>query len=224
MLRVGSLAASSAAARACSGVWVDRPMRCLGCRRRRASRSPRDDRLHAESLGEGGDSATQRAVTNDAKRQPVQIDHRFVQQTKRPGRLPLAAGNQCAVTVEPTAQRQHQREDMLGHRVRAVIANVGDTDAAFARGLDVHVVAAGRRQGNQPERRQLLELRTAKPYLVDQRDIAAAQAFDDLPCAARAMQRQLTGSETQGRHVQVAGIDRAVIEKCGSHGVPFRLH
>jgi hypothetical protein len=67
---------------------------------------------------------------------------------------------------ERAAQRQDQREGVLGHSMHGIGLDVRDGDPAPFAGGEVHVVGAGRGHGDEAQVRQMVQHRLAERDLV----------------------------------------------------------
>ncbi len=95
------------------------------------------DDVHLEGLGAFGDELADAAEADHAERLAVELGSLEL------GPLPGAADQRGVRPRHVAAEREHQRQGVLGggHRVR--FGRVGDDDAAPGRGRDVDVVDAG---------------------------------------------------------------------------------
>ena len=95
------------------------------------------DDLHLEGLGALGDELADPAEADHAERLAVELGALEV------GPLPGAADERAVGLGHVAAERQHQRQRVLGGGDRVRFGGVGDDDAAAGRGGDVDVVDAG---------------------------------------------------------------------------------
>ena len=116
-----------------------------------ATRAIRDLDLHAECAGYSGHRLPESAVADDSEDPPLQFPDRVGEHRELPGLLPAAARDESVVIREAVRERKQHGEDMLRDRSGAVVPQVADRDAGFARGRKIDVVDAGRGECDQPE-------------------------------------------------------------------------
>ncbi len=107
---------------------------------------------------------------------------------------------------------------MLGDGWGAVGLAIADGDAAFTGGLQVDVVDAGGRDEDQLEFRAGGEGLRIQGHLVDDGNLRAAQALDDLFRRAQVVADQLVEGAAQRGEVEVALVERGEVEENGAIG------
>lgn len=113
---------------------------------------------------------------------------------------------------------------MLGHRWRAVALAVADTDALLAGRAQIDIVGAG---GSHQDQSQIGAGRQgfgAQGDLVADDHLGALQALDHLLRGGVGMQLQGAEAVVQRTQVQVAQVQRAVIEEDGAAIVDHELY
>ncbi len=139
-----------------------------------------EQHFHAERQRDLFHRLADRAVPHDAQRRRVQVAHRMREQAELRRFLPLAAAHVGMEGEQVAAQSQHQHEHVLRHGVHRVIADVGYHDAVFAAVFDIHVVGAGRSDGDHLQLRQLLQRFAPQQHLVGDGDGGVLQPRHDL--------------------------------------------
>src|SRR5690606_31968434 len=111
---------------------------------------------------------------------------------------------------------QQQHQGVLGDGRRAVALAVADADAALARSGKIDIVEAGSGDQNQLQIGAGTEYRIAQRYLVDDGDLRALQAFDDLLIIRLRMAGQFVEDRLQRSQVEVTLVERGEVEKYGA--------
>ena len=114
-----------------------------------------------KALRELGDALAEHALADDAEPRAAQVADRMVEEAELPRLLPAPGQHRLAIGHDVAAQREDQRERVLGHRVDRIAADVADRDAARGAGRLVDAVGAGRRHRDELQRRQALQRRAA---------------------------------------------------------------
>ena len=126
--------------------------------------------LHADPPGPLAEGLTERPLADDAEPLAVQIRDVVIEEAELAALLPAPLQQRLAPAEEVARQGQHQRHGVLRHRGARVVADVADADVGGAARLQIHVVAAGGRQRDESELRQLGQLGGADAHLVDDGD------------------------------------------------------
>ena len=111
-----------------------------------------------------------RAIADDAERRAGDVADRVGQEAELARLVPHAVPHVLDIGEQVAAEREDQREHMLGHGVEGVVADIDDGDAVrLAIGLVDHV-GAGRGDRDQLQLGQLLQRVGAHRHLVDDGD------------------------------------------------------
>ena len=149
----------------------------------------------------------------------AQVADRMVEEAELPRLLPAPGQHRLAIRHHVAAQREDQRERVLGHRVDRIAADVAHSHAARGAGRLVDAVGAGGRHGDELERRQPLERRGGDRRLVGDGDRGTGQALDHLVGARLGVFDQLV-RERRRAHADLRR-DRRAVEKddAVAHGI-----
>ena len=109
---------------------------------------------------------------------------------------------------------------MLNHGHGAVLANVADGDAQFARSFEIDVVGAGRGEADEAQARHGAHARARDVQLVGEDEFHAGNAFIDLRVGGGGVQRDARQHPFELRGVEVVVTDGSEIQKYRSHPVP----
>jgi hypothetical protein len=123
----------------------------------------------------------QAAFAEDPQGGAVQVAYGMARQAEPLRFLPQPARHVVAVGDQVAAQGEDQGERMLRHRVHRVVADVRYHDAALPARGDIDIVRPGRRDPDEPERRQALDRVGAHRRLVDDRDRGVFEPRHDFP-------------------------------------------
>ena len=116
-----------------------------------------EEHTHAERLGELADALAAMPRPDDAKRRAVEIHDRMQFRIEGRRAAPAAGVYVAPIRHEIAAQRQYQREGMLGHRDRRIAGAHDDADAARAARFQIEVIDPGGGHADQFEFGQLVE-------------------------------------------------------------------
>ena len=134
------------------------------------------------------------------------------------GALPTTGADVRLVVRQPGGQGQQQRQGVLGDRGGAVALAVADAHALGACGFQVDVVGAGGADQHQLQLGAGGQDGGVQHHLVDEGDLGAGQARRDLVRSARRMEFQFVEHRAQGRRVQIAQVERGIVEEHGANG------
>jgi hypothetical protein len=105
---------------------------------------------HAEGLGDARHRLADMTVAEDAQRAAMQILQWMVQQREMRGALPFTGEDVRVVAVHLPPQRQQQGEGVLRDRIGGIAADVAHRDAVLAAVIQIDIVGAGGRHGDEP--------------------------------------------------------------------------
>ncbi|MNE01040.1 hypothetical protein D3C80_934670 [compost metagenome] len=136
--------------------------------------------LHADGTGPLPQGLSQGALADDAEALAVQIRDGVIEEAELAALLPAPLQQGLAPGEQVARQGQHQRHGVFWHRGARVVADVAHADVGGAARLQIQVVAAGGRQGDQAQLRQLGQFVLADADLVDDGDAGAPEPLHHL--------------------------------------------
>src|ERR1700730_6957027 len=104
---------------------------------------------HSEGTRDRGRRLAERPLADDSHRRVREITNWVIEKAKLIDALPASVFDVAPVREQIAAQREYEREDVLGPSLRRVIADVANGDAVAPAIIDVHHIVAGGRHRNK---------------------------------------------------------------------------
>ena len=183
-----------------------------------------EQHAHAEGFGQPGHRAAQLAVAEQAEGLAMQLDDRVVEQAELRRLLPAAGAYIRLVVGQAGGQGEQQHQGVLSHRWGAIALAITHHHAVGTGGSQVEGVGAGGCDQYQPEVGAGGKHLGVEGHLVADSHLSALQAFDGLGLAALWVQLQFGKALLQGRKIEVAQVEGAVVEKYRAGTVAHQLY